>query len=498
MLSAGLTTALVALAAASQAAAQPSLGGGPTTGIAPAEPPATVPEGWSEQANVVVFLIDSLRADRLGLYGYDQRPTSPRIDALAREAVVFEQAYGPAPWTLPAVASLMTSTFPCEHRVLNDHRWLVDALVPLPERLKRLDYTTLGLFASVYSGPHYRIGRGYDELAPSLDNDGEKVRRLLEQHPGTPFFLYIHNTEPQLPYRFAPAHTDGFPDIPEKTRQEIHRHCRAYRRLSQVDFKAKRERGTTDNTEKQAEHLTALRALQDDYSALYDAAVRLADTRVGSVIDVLKERGLWDNTLFIVLSDHGEEFDEHGGWLHGQSAYEELLRVPLIIHFPQGQHAGQRVQSVVSLVDVLPTILDCLRAPDFAQAARGRSLMPLVRGELPDKTDDFVVPAIRINRKEYYRPWNESRGDINVVVRRGSWKAIWNREPNTLELYDLSKDPREQQDVSEANAALALAMRAFARAWFEACRADAVPPPEESRPGAREVPRRPSSRRRPR
>ncbi len=488
--SAGLTMVLLALAAISRAPAQSPSGTEPATDIATAQPQATVPQARPDQVNVVIFLIDSLRADRLGAYGYERRPTSPQIDALAHEAVVFEQAYAPASWTLPAVASLMTSTFPCEHRALNDHRWLTDSLIPLAERLKPINYTTLGLFANAYAGPKYRIGRGYDELKPSPDNDGEEVRALLEQYRTTPFFLYIHNTEPQLPYRFAPAHTDGFRDIPKESRLEIQKHCRAYRQLTLADFKARRERGTTDNTDKQNEHLTALTRLRDDYSELYDAAVRLADTRVGSVIDVLKERGLWDNTLFIVLSDHGEEFNEHGGWLHGQSVYEEVVRVPLIIRFPQGRHAGQRLQPVVSLVDVLPTVFDCLQATDAARGARGRSLMPLIRGEQSGEVDDFVVPAVRVNRTTYYRPWKESRGDVNVVVRHGRWKAIWNREPNTLELYNLSSDPGEQHDVSAANPELALAMQAFARLWHEACRENAVEVPQTPAAREEETPRR--------
>jgi arylsulfatase A-like enzyme len=475
-----LAAILLALASVTWASAQSPPGGEPAAAPAASLPPGSAPQTQPSRANIVILLIDSLRADRLGAYGYDHRPTSPRIDALAREAVVFEQAYTPAPWTLPALASLMTATFPCEHRAFDERRRLSDSVPTLAERLKRLDYTTLGLFANVYAGPRYGIGRGYDDLKPSLENDGRKVGRLLKQHPATPFFLYIHNTEPQLPQRFAPAHTDGFQDVPQTTRVEIQKHCRAYRQLAQADFKAKRRRGTTDNTAEQDQHLAALSALSADYSELYDAAVRLADSRVGSVIDVLKQRGVWDNTLFIVLSDHGEEFGEHGGWLHDQSVYEEVVRVPLIIHFPHGQHAGQRVQSVVSLVDVLPTVFDYLGAPDAALGARGRSVLPLVRGGTSAATDDFVVPSVRVNHKNYYRPWKESRGDVNVVVRRGSWKAIWNREPNTLELYDLSTDPREQHDLGAENPELAVAMQAFARVWYEACRGGAMETPQDT------------------
>ncbi|MFQ5805213.1 MAG: sulfatase [Phycisphaerae bacterium] len=442
--------------------------------------PAGNTEPQPERANVVIFLIDALRADRLGVYGYDRRPTSPRIDALAREAVVFEQAYAPAPWTLPTLVSLMTSTFPCEHRTVHDRSRLSDSLVPLAERLKRLNYTTLGLFASPYAGPDYGMHRGYDQLKPSRRNDGEKVRRLLDRHSATPFFLYIHNTEPRTPHRFAPIHTDGFRDVASATRLEIRKHYRASRQLTRVDFTQKRRRGTTDNTAEQDKQMAALNAMLDDYNELYDASVRLADAYIGSVIETLKQRGVWDKTLFILLSDHGEEMNEHGGWFHDQSVYEELMHVPLIIHFPGGRYGGQRVESVVSLVDVLPTILDCVRAPDLARDARGRSLMPLVRDGQSAEADDFVVPGMRINRRKYYRPWKESRGDLNIVVRRGEWKGIWNVEPDRLELYNLTSDPREQHDVSAANPELALAMQVFARLWYQECRKNATEAPARS------------------
>lgn len=435
----------------------------------------------ASQVNIVIFLIDTLRADRLGVYGY-QRPTSPRIDALAGEAVVFEQAYAPAPWTLPTVVSLMTSRFPVEHRTLNDQHVLNDALEPLAQRLKRLGYTTLGLYANAYAGADYGLERGFDALKFSLRNGDRHVAALLDEHPGRPFFLYVHNTEPHTPHAFAPPHTDGFRDVPEQRRLEIQTHYVKYRRQTRVDFHKGRPRGTTDNTRAQQRELAALTAMKEDYSELYDAAVRLADTLLGSVVDLLKERGLWDDTLFIVLSDHGEEMNEHGGWLHDQSVYEELMHVPLVMHLPRGQHAGRRVPTVVSLVDVLPTIFDCLGAPQLAQDARGRSLLPLLDGQSPPDADDFCVPGMRLNRKKYYKPWKESRGDINIVVRRGPWKGIWNVEPQTLELYHLESDPGEQQDVSAANPELALAMRKFAQLWYEECESRALKPQRQKKP----------------
>ncbi len=465
----GLTMMLVVAVSWTQAQTQ--------TGEQRSRPEAPEPP---EKPNVVIFMIDTLRADRLGIYGYDRRPTSPRIDELAREAVVFEQACAPSPWTLPTVVSLMTSTFPCEHGTLNDRHMLSKQLMPLAERMQRLRYTTLGLYSNPFAGPDYGLDRGFNVLQPDRNSGGEKVGRLLGTYPNKPLFLYIHNIEPHTPHHYAPKHTDGFRDIPREIRRDIKKNYVGYRSLTRIDFFENQPLGTTDNTQEQDRRMAALTSRLDDYNELYDAAVRLADTRVGTVIDELKRRGYWENTLFILLSDHGEEMNEHGGWLHDQSVYEELVHVPLIVRFPRGQYAGRRVQSVVTLVDVLPTIFDFLKQPRFASGARGRSLMPLVRGESSAEDEDFLIASMRINTKKYYRPRKESRGDINLVVRHGNWKGIWNVEPKTLELYNLASDPGEQHDVSSENTEMSLVMKLFARQYHEKCRERSANPPERT------------------
>jgi arylsulfatase A-like enzyme len=175
-----------------------------------------------------------------------------------------------------------------------------------------------------------------------------------------------------------------------------------------------------------------------------------------------------------LVSDHGEELGDHGGWLHDQSAYEELIRVPLIIRFPHDEFAGRRVDGPVSLLDIVPTVMDYLRRPELAANCRGRSLMPLIEGE--PLTDDMRVTAGRHNKKKYYRPYKETRGDVNIVVRQGHWKGIWNAEWDRMELYDLQSDPGETTDSSAENPELAQTMRAFAQSQLAQCQAVAMEP----------------------
>ncbi len=416
--------------------------------------------------NIVIFLIDTLRADRLGVYGFDELPTSPRIDRLASESVVFDQAYAPAPWTLPSLASMFTSTFICEHNTINDRNRLPDSLVTMGEHLQSLEYQTYGLFGNAYAGKDFGMSRGITESRSSVRNDGTKVVEILGSQPSEPFFLYIHNVEPHGGERFRGRPRVGFPEVSKELREEMMVQFEHYRHLTRVDYVHGQTLGSADNTDEQRSTMDNLNAHLESNWALYDAAVQLADERVGSVIDQLVEWGIWDDTLFLVVADHGEELDDHGGWQHDQSVYEELVRVPMIVKFPAGRWAGTRVEDPVSLVDVMPTILDYLDRPKLAVGARGKSLLPVIRGETDSEPK---VVSVRINRKKYFRPWKESRGDVNIAIRYGSYKGIWNAELGHIELYDLDLDPDERTDVSQEEIEVAAMLERFAGEWLADC-----------------------------
>jgi len=427
--------------------------------------------------NICLFLIDTLRADRLGCYGYD-RPTSPNIDALAAEGVLFENCSAPAPWTLPSVVSILTSQLACEHNVLVDGQKIAPAVEPLAARLKRIGYSTCSLFVNGYAGPMSGLDAGYDICdwihTPNRGGirtvDGSIVeRRLAGRRAERPFHFYIHNVEPHNPFDAPDRLVKLFGGVPAGTKQTVREVSNAYRRLTRADFAAARPIGTTDNTADQQQQMQKLTGLKGQINILYDAAVRQADENLGSVVETLKRKGLWDNTLFAVISDHGEEFAEHAGWLHDQSVYEELMHVPLLIHFPKARFAGRRVSEVVTLVDLMPTILDFLGADELLGGLSGTSLMACLQTKAPEPAEKFLVPGMRINKKKYYRPFKESRGDENVVVRRDNWKGIYNAEPDSLELYDLSKDPAEQFDLSGEQPGRAEAIRSYAKKWLSKC-----------------------------
>jgi choline-sulfatase len=281
-----------------------------------------------------------------------------------------------------------------------------------------------------------------------------------------PFYLYIHNVEPHDPEFVPDRYVREFGVVSPEIRNEIGQSSREYRSLTRVDYVENRPLGTTDNTAEQARVMEKLSRMKGAIDMLYDASVRQADERLGGVIKKLTQAGVWDDTLFIVLADHGEELGDRGGWQHDQSLYQELIHVPVIMRFPSNRFAGRRVKEPVSLMDIAPTLLDYLGLPPSGHY-RGRSLLPLCKHD--SERGSIRMIAFRNNRKKYYRPYQQTRGNVNVGVRWGSWKGIWNVDLNTFELYDLDRDPGEKNDLSEREGETSAAMRKLARSELARC-----------------------------
>ena len=187
----------------------------------------------------------------------------------------------------------------------------------------------------------------------------------------------------------------------------------------------------------------------------------------------MKQQGVWNNAIFIFVSDHGEEFDEHGAWFHEQSVYEELVWAPLIIRFPGGKFGGRRIDAAVSLVDIMPTILDYIGRPDLCVNCRGTSLMSKVQEADSSKIGAVSILAMRDDQKSYDWVSHPVRGNVNVAMRQGSWKGIWNHDVKSFELYDLATDPNEKTDLSNENPELTRRLQDQAKDWLQACRENA-------------------------
>ncbi len=438
-----------------------------------------LPEGVAPapaRMHVVVVLVDTLRADRLGLYGYE-RSTSPNIDALAEQSFVFDAASGAAPWTLPSVVGLMTSTLPIEHRVLASGQVLAPEIETLPLRMSELGFKTAGFVTNPFGAGASGLDRGYDHLLTDEMSGHavqlEAVEEWLDAHPDKNHFLYIHSTEPHRPYKSPVSIQERFGQVSQLQRKQVQKQLRQMRTLSQVDFDAGLPLGSTDNDSRQSEAIQVLEGMRGILDNLYDAGVAWGDANTGALIEVLRERGMWDSTLFVFTSDHGEELFEHGGWLHHRTLYQELVHVPLLIHFP-GQSTGSRISSNVSVIDIFPTLMHYM--DQSVVGLRGRNLL----GVIAEGKDELRICANRFNQMVHYGPDVDRYGHVNIAMRRGRWKGILNLDLDTLELYDIGSDPEESRDLAAEQPAEVDSMRAFARDWFSRLKEPLVSPGSDS------------------
>ncbi|HEV2853690.1 MAG TPA: sulfatase [Thermoanaerobaculia bacterium] len=389
-----------------------------SAGTAPA---AFHPAGSGRPFNVVVYLVDTLRADHLGCYGYG-KPVSPRIDAFAREAALFRHAVAQAPWTRPAVATILTGLLPRTHGVNRKKHALAPEAVTLAETLRDRGYRTAGFITNGNVARSFGFGQGFDiyELLGRRRSAATDVnaRAALwlekEWKRDAPFFLYLHTVEPHAPYappepfrqRFAPGAKDEA--------------------LTRMRFLHQIEEGKVPATPE----------LRRNLLDLYDAEIAANDAAFGNLIDLLHQRGLWQDTVVVFVSDHGEEFLDHGGWEHGRSLHTEMLDVPLIVRIP-GLGNGQTVDRQAQHADVVPTILDALGLPVPA-AVEGRSLLPWLAGRAPEG-----------NGAEEAFSWLDEYGIKAASVTTPEWRLIDGRLPTVgRSLYDRRSDPRERSDLA--------------------------------------------------
>ncbi len=421
---------------------------------------------------VIIYVVDTLRADRLGLYGY-VRPTSPNIDSLAAESVVFDQAYAAAPWTPPSVASLITSTFPCEHRVISSARQLHGSVKTLAQSLLQSGYYTGGFYENSWVGSEMGLSRGFSNFVerkfPTADTHlSDDVSAFLDQVADDRFHLYLHTMETHDPHFVPPIYIHPFGRVSQGMREDVERVSKGLKLVNMRVVQGRQNKSPEEILAQQNELMSELDSRKDEMNVLYDASVAWADDTLGRVVNVLKDKGIWDKAIFVFVSDHGEEIGERGGWGHGQSLYGELVRVPLLIHFPGNELAGMRVSTSVSLVDVMPTILDYLDLKKHCRDCRGRSLLPMLHGSIWADTGSPVF-TVRIDEVNKYGPWDQSRGAFNVGVRQDNWQGIWNDQPATVELYDVTADPGETNDLSARYADLAADIRQQAYTRIKRC-----------------------------
>ena len=374
----------------------------------------------AKRPNVLFVSVDTLRADHLGTYGW-KRPTSPNLDAFAAKSVVFERAQSSSSWTLPSLTSLMTSLLPSTHRCEKDSSRLDPSYTTLAEVLRDAGYDTAIVASHYFLNAGHGLQQGFTRVDTRILQDDFAITSpqvtdwgvsWLEEKAAAkedvPWFLWLHYFDPHAPYLPHEGISEQF------------------------------------GTEKKID--------------LYDGEIAFTDRHLGRFFETFERLGFADNTIVVIVADHGEEFGEHGYEGHGYDLHEEVVHVPLIVRAP-GIAPG-RVPDVVPTVDIFPTMLDLCGLKPVGDI-EGRSLVPLLRGE-----KEAPREAVSECKWKY--------GSDIASVARGSWKYIDStRQADGVRkmLFDHSADPAESRNALAEHSDVVAELRSGLRARQERAKA---------------------------
>jgi choline-sulfatase len=395
----------------------------------------------ARRANVILVAVDTFRGDQLGAVAPGLRSLTPNLDRFAGDAVRFENVFAQTSWTLPSFMSLFTG--------LNEYNHGVGIKAPLPAGVASLvgalsgKFITFGYHGGMVMKGKWGFSRGFDfykefkQATPLYPQGGrslfEKAVELLQQSQFPRLFLFLHTYQLHSPYT--------------PPREFL-------RRLNPSPLHARLD--AINYIQPAKTYLPVADEMKQSLKELYQAEILAFDHYFGEFVFKLKEMGLYDTALIIVMSDHGEEFFDHGGWAHAHGLYNELIKVPLVIKFPGGRFRGTRPSDPVGIVDIMPTILGFQGLAYDAAGLDGTDLMPLIRGRGIRRGHPLVST---ISTGKYFEHYP---GRIALID--GRYKLIYNepytpqglevfgefappRQPAQFELYDLLSDPRETSNI---------------------------------------------------
>lgn len=442
--------------------------------------------------NVLLIVLDAVRADHLSCYGYP-RPTTPALEALAARGVLFERAFSAAPWTPPSHASLFTGVYPSRHGVDVGENLHLDGQLPtLAEILSAHGYATFAVLPDAHLSRARGLARGFAEaveifripyLHPDIDSAASLLRALARGRDGRAYHS-ARLLKRWLRHHRETSHAPFFAFINFKTAHSSYRSPGPFHRRFAVrpgpdqDPRKLRDYASGDGYRYMAGGLTMSEADFDVVRSWYDGALACLDACVADLLAFLESLGADDDTLVIVTADHGENFGDHGLAFHVFCLYDSLLHVPLLMKIP-GLSAGRRVASLVSLTDVLPTVLDVVGLPlaDYP-ALEGTSLAPFDGRELhPWVFAEFGRPHYMLERlaarypREDFAPFDRGLR----AVRTLDLKLIVGTD-GSEELYHLPSDPGEAKNVAAERPDELAVLRRALDARTTAGRAGAVAP----------------------
>lgn len=415
-----------------------------------------------KKPNIILISIDTLRADHLGCYGYD-RETSPNLDRFAQDCVLFKRAHSQAPSTLPSHMSMLTSLYPVNHGLctlsiggpIGGGQKLDPTILTLADFLRKQGYVTFGITGGGQISSYFGFAKGFDYYEENkrsilLDTPERLLRKsseFLKKYSQRPFFLFLHTYQTHMPYAPPPPYQTLFTD--EKP---------IWKELDIIQLLSQREGKYSQLTDKERKNIISL----------YDGEIRYTDEKfLAPFLALLKKLNLYDNSMIIFTSDHGEEFYDHGGWEHGHSLYEELIHVPLLIKFPHSNPQGI-IETPVRIVDLVPTILDIVDIKYKKKRLDGLSLNKVLVNQkdkpLPSLSFYFEAPLLgsaelkmsyvllktSLVFGKYKLIINEKLSLSDKEKQSFFWRVFNPPHPvERYELYDLESDPHETVNLAE-------------------------------------------------
>ena len=386
---------------------------------------------------MLLVVVDTLRSDALGAYGCG-RGLTPRIDALAGAGATFENAFAHAPWTLPSLASMLTSELPQSHGAggrVNDYRGLAPSIPTIPGRFREAGYATAAVVNVDFLARPFGVTRDFEHLDIQAYESNEELRDArrttdaaaawIGDHRDRAFFLMVHYFDAHAEYRPPREYRERFAAEPDRRDDSFRFGTRAQvslRRAGRLEL---------DRDDVERAH------------RLYEAEVAYVDAEIGRLLDRVGELGLDARTLVVFTADHGEEFLDHGDWEHGHTLYDEILRVPLCLRQP-GRIASRRIASPVGHLDLGPTILAWCGLP-ASESFRGRDLAPALAGKALPEADLLAYGSFWADPLSSIR-----RGDLELIAR----------PDGSSQLYRWTTDPREEKDLSSIEPSTAEGLRA--------------------------------------
>jgi len=422
-----------------------------------------------DRKNVILISMDAVRADHIGCYGYS-RDTTPALDAMAKESALFMNTISQAPYTLASHLTMITGLYPMTHRVFHLSDSLDPSIPTLADQLRGRGMVTAAFTGGGLVDARYGYAHGFDEFHDHIiaqevpDTVGplyRTVTRWLERNQDLNFFLFLHTYQAHSPY-----------NSPAPVGQMFLDKDAVWKSRSLEQFIG-------------AGWVHKYRALSDpqrrNVMALYDGDIRFLDEGLTRpLLDELKRTGLYDKTMIIITADHGEEFFDHISWGHSNHLYNELLKVPLVIKFPQSQYKGWKLTPNVRLADIVPTVMDEFGMQTSPAKLDGESLKPILEKR---ETKERLCPS--------YLPDNIFADPMpsKISLIQGRYKFILNERfpdraytyfspppPNvpTIELFDLSQDPLERRNLANQEGEVARRMLQQAQTFLQAAKREGV------------------------